>query len=51
MRKFKQVEQEKFLLEEKIGFYDVEQGKEGKHVLSEIYKTSDDMRRKNELLN
>jgi hypothetical protein len=38
------------LLEEKIGFYDSEQGKEGKHVLSEIYKTTDDIRRKNELL-
>ncbi len=50
MRKYKQVEQEKFLLEEKIGFYDSEQGKEGKHVLSEIYKTTDDIRRKNELL-
>ncbi|KRX01429.1 hypothetical protein PPERSA_01332 [Pseudocohnilembus persalinus] len=50
-RRFKQMEQEKFLLEEKMGFYDSEAGKEGKHVLSEVYKTTDDMRRKTELLN
>ena len=38
------------MLEEKLGFYDSEAGKEGKHVLSEVYKSTDDLRRKNELL-
>jgi hypothetical protein len=37
-------------LEEKIGFYDTEAGKEGKHVLNQVYKTTDDINRKNELL-
>lgn len=50
LRKYKQVEQEKFLLEEKLGFYDSEAGKEGKSALGEVYKTTDELRRKNELL-
>ncbi|KAL4511807.1 hypothetical protein ABPG72_012652 [Tetrahymena utriculariae] len=48
MRKFKQIEQEKLLLEEKIGFFN--QDSDGKHVLSDVYKTTDDLRRKNDLL-
>lgn len=38
------------MLEEKLGFYDTDKGKEGKHVLSEIYKSTDELKRKNELL-
>jgi progesterone-induced-blocking factor 1 len=47
-RKFKQVEQEKQLMEDKLGFYSNQ--KEGSNLMSEMYKQSDDMRRKNELL-
>ncbi|EGR29131.1 progesterone immunomodulatory binding factor 1, putative [Ichthyophthirius multifiliis] len=47
-RKYKQIEQEKFLLEEKIGFYNADQ--DGKNLLSDVYKVTDDLRRKNELL-
>jgi hypothetical protein len=44
-RKFKHIEQEKFLLEEKMGFYNTEMGKDGKNAMSEVYRNTDELRR------
>lgn len=49
-RDYKRMEQEKFLLEEKMGYYDNQRNKDGRSMASEVYRVQDELKRKNELL-
>lgn len=49
-RDYKRMEQEKFLLEEKMGYYDTQRNKDGRSLASEIYRAQDEIKRKNDLL-
>jgi len=50
LRNFKMLQQEKSLLEEKMGYYAKSSSEDGKSALTQIYQSTEEFRRKNELL-